>query len=95
MRDAFTGVALLAILGSGARANARSHRKPELHLTVRVYDSAHVGAEDLHQAVERADVILRQVRIKVTWVLVACRKETISMGAVSNMTCPSDLSPLR
>jgi len=27
--------------------------------------------------------------------LVACRKETISMGAVSNMTCPSDLSPLR
>jgi len=27
--------------------------------------------------------------------LVACRKETIIMGAVSNMTCPSDLSPLR
>jgi len=47
MRDAFTGVAILVVLGSGARANARSHREPELRLTVRVYDSAQVGADDL------------------------------------------------
>jgi hypothetical protein len=62
MRDAFTGVAILVVLGSGARANPRSHREPELHLTVRVYDSGHVGADDLHQAVERADIIFRQCK---------------------------------
>jgi hypothetical protein len=68
MRDAFTAVAISVILASGARASARSHREPELHLTVRVYDSAHVGADDLQQAVERADIIFRQAKIKVTWV---------------------------
>ena len=49
---------------------------PELHLTVRVYDSAHVGADDLQQAVERADIIFRQAKIKVTWVPVPPADET-------------------
>ena len=75
MRKAFTGVAILAIFGSGARANTRSHREPELHLTVMVYDSAHVGADDLHQAVERADIIFRQAKIRVTWILVPLASE--------------------
>jgi hypothetical protein len=35
-----------------------------------VYDSAHVGAEDLRQAEERADIIFRQANIRVAWILV-------------------------
>jgi hypothetical protein len=63
-------MAILVVLGSAARAGARSKTESELHLTVRVYDCAHVGADDLHQAEERAHRIFRQAKIRVTWVLV-------------------------
>jgi len=39
-------------------------------LTVRVYDLAQVGADDLHQATERADIIFRQAGIRIRWVVV-------------------------
>jgi len=70
MRNAFTRVAILVFLGSGARASARSRGESELLLTVRVYDLAQVGADDLHQATERADIIFRQAGIRIRWVVV-------------------------
>jgi hypothetical protein len=70
MRNVSTGVAILMVLGSGARAGARSHSESDLHLTVRVYDLARVGADDIPQAEQRADSICRQAKISVTWILV-------------------------
>jgi hypothetical protein len=75
MRNAFTGAAILMVMGSGAAAGARRQTEPESQLTVRVYDLAHVGADDLHQAEERADRIFRQARIRITWVLVSVASE--------------------
>ena len=69
MRNVSTGVAILMVLGSGARAGARSHSESDLQLTVRVYDLARVGADDIHQAEQRADSIFRQAKISVTWIL--------------------------
>ena len=76
MHNAFTGAAILmVVMGNMARTSARSHTEPELHLTVRVYDLAHVGADDLQQAEERADRIFRETRIRITWVLVSRASE--------------------
>jgi hypothetical protein len=68
MRDTFTSVAILMLLGSSAvRAGRRSHAGSELQLTVRVYNSANVPPFDLFEAEHRAARVFRQAKIKTVW----------------------------